>query len=299
MLSNMRWGWILLLLYAGAAIALSGCGNENRSAYMTLAGVEQNEEFQKTNQLNQAADKMYKAVYAAESFEEILAIRQELNKFGVRLVKVNFTGITSKDGARALYDTLLAAQTEFNRVQFDQEQAIKAIARLRLATDALTHPTQPMWLQYYRGIGEVVDQLDQAVKASDWGRAITGFNDLKEHYAFIRPAVLVQRPVQEEEKVTFTLKYLENELSEPDISKRQVLIGISNLRMMLSDLFAKKDTAVYSAAVSPGNPWIWSSAIGAAILTVLTYVGYVRYRHERNYVPVRKERRGGKVYTLF
>ncbi|ANE47949.1 hypothetical protein SY83_18460 [Paenibacillus swuensis] len=285
----------MLMLGISALVGCAACSVNAPAVYMTHAAVEQSDEFQKITSLNATADQMYKNVYAAESFEDVLAIRQQLQKFSKTMTQIKYTGITSPEGARAFYDTVLEAQKEFNAVQYSQEEASEAIARVRLVTDALTHPSQPMWLQYYRTIHEEVNVLETTVKDAKWADALSSFNILKTHYLFIRPAMLIQRPPEEEERVLGTLRFIEEELSRPQISKRQVQIGIENFRLMLSDLFAKKDAAAYGPALAPPNPWIWSSVLGASILTVLVYVAYLRYRHEQNYVPVQKEKRG-KVY---
>lgn len=285
----------VIVLWIVMTIGLIGCQNTETIAQTDAQAMEQSDEYQKIIQLNQQADEMYKLTSGTLDQERIVQVRSNLKQFGEALLNIRFTGITSAEGVSALYDSALTAERVLNQVNFSQQNAIVSLARVRLATDALTHPNQPMWLQYDKLIKEDLLRLEQSADSVNWVQAMTDFNQLKLHYSIIKPSVLIQRQASEEEKVNSLLRFLETQLSQTNIMKRQVLNGINNLKMAMDTIFFKRDTTAYFPVINPGNPWVWSTLLASVIVSVLTFAAWQRYRYERNYVKVRKEKKG-KVY---
>ena len=96
--------------------------------------------------MNQIADEMYKQTMDGQVTEA----RNKLMQMSDQIPKIHFEGITSVEGLNALTETITRAKRVYNAADYSPEEGQVAVAKIRLATDALSHKNQPMWLQYYK-----------------------------------------------------------------------------------------------------------------------------------------------------
>lgn len=234
--------------------------------------------------LNEKADIMYRNVAGGDIFEA----RKQLAQMEKIIETTGFDGLTV-EGIEALTSSVVDAKRAFNSLTLPHDQALLAAARIRLATDAVAHAKNPMWLQYYKIVVDDLDRIADSVNRQNANKAKAAFQDLKTHISVIRPAMLINRAPYQVEMVDSFLIFLQSQLDAIPIQATTVDSGIKQFKAVVNDLFMKKEAPVYLPIVTDNNPWIGSLWIGLAIITALTYVGWKKYRSERDYTRVRRE----------
>lgn len=225
-------------------------------------------EYKKMEKLNVTTEQFYTNVNEGK-LEEARAGIVELNE---KVTDINFHGAASPEGVKALMETMIAAKQALTPVKPSKNEAMVSAAKVRLAVDALTHPKNPMWLHYYKILKEDGIQLANAFEKQEKEPIDQALSQIMKHYEIIRPAVLINRESSEVIKMDSYLKYLQN---EPNHS------AIDQFDAMLNELFHHKSSTAYlDIEQQQQNPFVWTAAIGAIIVSVLGYVGWRKYQYE-------------------
>lgn len=243
----------------------------------------------KLEQLNLTADEMYKKAMEGQMMEA----RGKLLQISDQITGINFDGIVSIEGLNALTEAVTQAKRIYNAVSFSHNEGQISAAKIRLATDALTHKNQPMWLQYEKVLHAELDQLDQAVKESKRQDAIGSFNKLNQHIAIIRPSIYINRNATEVEKLNSIMTFIQSELSKDPISVKNLHKGIEQFHQVLDDIFkGKQEATAYMPMPDAKHPILWALGIGAIISSVLTFAGWRMFQSKRNWIAVNKREEG-------
>lgn len=277
-------GWkrpaaVLLLLLFGLAV-LAGCGGRGTNGEtVTEDAAFAAEQRKQVERLNTAADDMYR--HAMEG--ELEKARMKLEEVGAAVTAIRFDGIASVEAINALTESIVQAKRIFVAVKYSPDEGQAAAAAIRLATDALTHANQPMWLHYYAAMQEAVDRLESSLQNKQAQRETTlAFNELQVRYRTIRPSVLISRPVQATEQVEALLTFVGGELSrgEPDAGK---LGGaLSQLRLAFDGMFERNDRSAFVPMVRRTVPLTWVALFGSIIVSVLAFAAWRIFDFERN-----------------
>jgi sporulation protein YpjB len=258
-------------------VLCSGCSKEKTPE--TAAPV-QPEVLKQAEQLNAAADDLYTKIMQ----DDVNGARTKLNELGDRLTQMRFDGMTTVEGVQALADSVVAAKRELNAVAYSKSEGQAAIARIRLATDALTHKNEPMWLQYYKGMKENLSVLQHAVQMAKKEEAQKSLTALSDQYDLIRPSVVISRNASEVEQMESLFRFMKTQLSEPKWDTKNISSGIMNMNATLDLIFQKKDTEAFLPIMEEPNPVLWITGIGSIIIAVLTFASWRIFRVERDIV---------------
>lgn len=235
--------------------------------------------------LNQIAEEMYTMTMSGQVAEA----RNKLIQLSDQIPKISFEGITSVEGLNALTETVTGAKRVYNAANYSPAEGQVAVAKIRLATDALSHKNQPMWLQYYKVLQNDSQILSQYVKANKQQEAIEEFGKLSQHIAIIHPSLIISRDPSSVEKLDSLVVFIRTNVNAKPMPIRQLEAGIVNLNQVLEDLFMKhKDALAYVPFTDPNQPIIWSLSMGVIIVGVLSYVGWRMYQSGRHIVPVKQ-----------
>ncbi|MGO4271649.1 sporulation protein YpjB [Paenibacillus sp. TAF58] len=285
--SGMKWLKTIFLLAVVISIS-SACGvstSTNGQAAKQVDPVQ----VERIAFLNQIADDMYKQAMDGQVTEA----RNKLMQMSDQIPKIHFEGITSVEGLNALTETITQAKRVYNAAAYSPEEGQIAVAKIRLATDALSHKNQPMWLQYYKVLQNDTNILNEAVKANKQNEALASFGKLSQHIAIIHPSLLISRDATSVEKLDSLLAFIRTNLNSQPMSTRQLESGLGHLNQVLDDLFLKnKDAIAFVPITDPRQPIIWSLGIGLIIISVLSFVGWRMYQSGRNIVHVKHTREG-------
>ncbi|GAA3405113.1 sporulation protein YpjB [Paenibacillus hodogayensis] len=272
---NGRLGWsslaVLLVL-----LVLAGCVKKEQS-------VEQGnpvspEQLRQAAQLNAAADELYRYMMDGD----IEKARDKLEQLGSKMTEIRFEGMTSVEGVSALSETIVQAKRVLQSVHVTPEEGQAAVAKIRLATDALTHANQPMWLQYYKGMKEAADQLGQAVQLRDRGTAAKQLEELQFRYNTIRPSLLISRQPFQVEKMDSLMAFMRGRLSGAESDLQQLGGALEHLRLTLDELFQRTDRSAYVPMVEPEVPMASVVLLGSVIVAILSFAAWRIFDFERN-----------------
>jgi sporulation protein YpjB len=273
------WGVILITVFAG------GC-SAKQSAAETKPPTD--EQLKQIELLNAAADEMYRSAMDGD----LDTARGKLAELGERVTATRFDGIASIEGVGALSEAIVQAKRVFQAVKYSPEQGKLAAAKIRLATDALTHANQPMWLQYYNVMIEDAERLEQAVRAGDKPASLAALGQLSARYAVIRPSVLITREPQEAEKIESLFAFFNNQLNAPQWEPDTLDNGMKQLRLAIDELFGRADKSAYAPFVDRPRPIVWITGIGSIIAAVLAFAWWRIFRYERTAIVT--AHKGGK-----
>ncbi|NOU99183.1 sporulation protein YpjB [Paenibacillus planticolens] len=278
---------LTVTLLLTAVVSISSACTASTSTSGQAAKPLDPEQIQRVEFLNQIADEMYKQTMDGQ----VLEARSKLMQMSDQIPKIHFEGITSVEGLNALTETITQAKRVYNAASYSPEEGQMAVAKIRLATDALTHKNQPMWLQYYKVLQNDTAALTQVVKSGKQQEAIAAFGKLSQHIAIIHPSLLISREASSVEKLDSVLLYLRKNINSQPMAARQAESGLDHLGQVLDELFLKnKDAIAFVPITDPKHPIIWSAGIGLIIVSVLSFVGWRMYQSGRHIVPVKQSR---------
>ncbi|KIL41572.1 hypothetical protein SD70_06870 [Gordoniibacillus kamchatkensis] len=242
----------------------------------------------KLEQLGRLADDMYKLTMSGSYLEA----RARLLDMSALATHISYAGVTTVEGMQAFAETMTEAKRAFNAVKLDMEQTKLSAAKVKLAVDAITHKNDPMWLQYERLLQEDAQALDKGIRTKDAKAVQYAVAGLKAHYAIIRPAVLISREPQLNEKMESLLAFLAGQSRATPLPAGNLEQGASHLRDMLNELFGREDKSAYAPIVDNRRPIIWTIVIGSVITAILAYAAWQMFRDGRGAVPIRKKEQG-------
>lgn len=229
---------------------------------------------EKLRLLDETAAALYREAKAGKAVEA----REELERFADLMTRLSYGGITTLEGLNALTSLVAESREVYNRVQFDQRLALLSAAKIRLAADALTHREKPLWLEYRATFEQDAEKLREAIlsgRREEAKRALGAFYD---HYLVIRPAVLISRSAAVAEKLDSWFLFMNGLLSAPDYDAARVKDGAANAAQLIEELFRPGDAAASAGPGKPAAPALWAAMVCGAIVSVLAYVGYRKYK---------------------
>jgi sporulation protein YpjB len=272
--------WISFILLA---LLASGCSKQSAK---NTASTAEPEALKQVEELNAAADDMYNKLVQGD----VNTARTKLNEIGDKLTQIRFNGIATVEGVQALTGSVIEAKRELNAAAYTKMEGQQAAARVRLATDALTHKNEPMWLQYYKGMKESVSSLQHAVQASKAEEAKKSLAGLSEQYKVIRPSVIINRTPSEVERLESLFSFMNTQLNAAKWDTKNIIGGIDHLNKELDKIFQRKDAEAFVPIVEPSSPTLGIAFLGSIIVAVLAFAAWRIFKVERNIVGGRSWR---------
>lgn len=286
MLFKGAWkGTSLVMAILLGAQLFAGCSRQESSAPQLEQALPSPEQTQRVELLNQTADDMYTKVMQGD----ITGGRMVLQQLGDQVTQVQYYGIASVEGMNALAETVTQAKRVFNAAKYSPEEGQVSAAKIRLATDALTHSNQPMWLQYYKLLQEDIRGMEQGADQKQMQGLQQAIRQLEQHFAIIHPSLLISRDPSDVEQADSIVTFLTGQLRSEQEPYGAVKNVLTPLRQIIDKLFMKKDAAAYLPITDQQNPILWTLAIGSFILAALGFAGWRLSRKDDGLVPVRKQ----------
>lgn len=230
---------------------------------------------EKWKQLDEYADQIYRASVAGE----LEKIQQAIHAMGKLFTETMFHDVTSVEGVRALSDAIIQVKRILPSIQLKQDEWMGAVARLRLATDALNHPKQAMWLQYEQVLRDDMAGMLATDKKGAWLRHAQRW---LEHIDRIRPAATIQREVQTIEMME-SLNQLVRETAAGKHSPKEANTALNKYGdAVLIQLFgtSKVNPTLGPLGYTP-MPLQWIFILAFIVCLMLAYVAYRKYCYEK------------------
>ncbi len=278
--------FILIGIYVLIVTVLSGCTSSvpEKSLLVDVSGQVLNH----LTEMKQTSEEVY---YMAKQ-GRVIDVKMHLQTLESQVSTFRFSGVTSLEGFHALSESIIEAKRVFNAVRFSQDKGIAAAARIHLALDAMTHPAQPMWLQYYNVLIQDLGEIKSAslIKQADQTRLTA--NRMYEHYTIIRPSIMINRDDITVEQIDSLFTFIATQLNKKQVDYTNIESAIHQFYELWDQVFMKKSRQAYVAISTKYEIIVRIIGLGSFILLVLTYVGWRKYQVQRNYISVRKQRKG-------
>ncbi|WP_219639946.1 sporulation protein YpjB [Cohnella sp. CFH 77786] len=224
--------------------------------------------------------KSAEALYQASVQGSVPEIRKRVLETERRLRSLSMQGIASAEGIEALARSVARMKRVVASASGSSGDLRTPAAEIRLAADALARPGAPMWHEYRTVLLDDIHRLEEAMsEEGSPAAAKERLDSLKAHYGLIRTAVLLRSSPFVAERADSVIRYAERVLhaNQPDPGLYDGLIP--SLRESMEGLFpAQRESQAAAIVPVAGPPWGWSAFMGTFIVTVLSWVGWLRYR---------------------
>jgi sporulation protein YpjB len=225
------------------------------------------------------------ALYEAVNNGKLTEISRRLTETEGKFRLMSMKEIATAEGIQQLARNITEMKRAVAAISPDKRKWKSDAAALRLAADALAHPVKPLWHQYRPILHEDVIQIKNSIELNATGSgtvpeaALQAFDQMSQHYNVIRTAVLLKSDPWKVERSDSVIRYASRILTAdpPNTALWQGIIPL--LQEAMDGLFPGGKEAE-SAFVPPvaAPPWGWSAIMGSFIVTILTWVGWRRYR---------------------
>jgi len=261
----------ILLLFIGIIFAVSGCSLSSSSSTQHPADQENS---MKLVALNESADQLYRLAKAGRFVEA----REQLMRVSDQMTKITYNGLTTPEGLNAWTKLVIEARSIYNKASFIPSDALLAALKIKLAADAIGHKEKPIWLGYYRTFKSDASELNKMIKSKSSVLAKQALQRFQGHYLLIRPAVLISRSPQLVEKIDSWFIYMNGLLSQSKVDYAKVGDGAAFTNDLLAELFEGKEAPAFGTIAPHKQPIVLASVLLGAILSVLLYVGWKKYK---------------------
>jgi len=247
-------------------------------------------------------------LYDSVSQGHMESASKRLKEIELLLRELPMKTIATAEGIRALAQDVAELKRAAAALKQDELKWKNGAASLRLAADALAHPDKPIWRRYRTVLQEDLSKLEAGLKVQPAQEAVgqdvrLAFGRLTEHYGLIRTAALLREEPSKIERIDSVLRYAGRVYEAKTPDPRLLQGTIEPIRDAIGELFPDKGNA--SEAIVPPlgaapPSWGWSAMMGSFIVTILTWVGWKRYKYEENTGrnTVRREEDEDAAYRL-
>ncbi|GAE34577.1 sporulation protein YpjB [Halalkalibacter akibai] len=229
--------------------------------------------------LNHTSDQILQLV-KQEDFEEA---KQLLDYFSVSFLEVDFQeeGITMS-ALRTVTSSFEKAVEAVTATDMALDQRIFTVTGFRLAVDALSSEHHPLWLHSEQSVMNSLEAMKKAISEQEVQAFQHRFNEFLRHYEMIRPALFIDLDPQQLQRVDSQIQFLERirngNLDEAKVASHLVVMEEEWIHLYQR---VKEDTA------DPSLWWVMIS-IGGMITMSLSYVGYRKYKAEKQKVRAKE-----------
>lgn len=215
--------------------------------------------------------------------EHYAEAKQLLNDFSEEFTKLAIRKQTfSMDEIRILTVAHDQALKALNSTTMTPEQRIDAVTTFRLVMDALTSRYQPLWTEMKEPVLTAFQQVKDAAKIGNKAVYQQTVNHFLEKYSIIEPSLKVDIPVEEVQKLDAKIQFID-QYSANHLKEKKAMSQLNDLQSDLQKLFegTEEDEA---------DPSLWWIIIltGSIIISTLSYVGWRKYKGEKEEKKPRK-----------
>ncbi|WP_438432370.1 sporulation protein YpjB [Gorillibacterium sp. sgz500922] len=265
-------------------LALAACAKQTHTPRgATAVTTEVQAEVAGLDRLAEETEQLTKQGKTAEA-------RIRLNTLGEKMVATSFTGVSGVEGIRSLSDAILTAQRAYNQARFSEAEALAAIGRVRLITDAMLRPEHPVWHQAYKLLKDDAELLEKNASQGDLAAVKTVFRDWSDRYQGIRPAVLVRTPAEKVEKLDSLTVFLAGRIAARETGATAFLEAVKQLDQGIDELFGRReDRTAYLPLAATERPLLWTFGIGTLLTAVLSFVAWRMYHTDKRLARVHRD----------
>lgn len=230
-------------------------------------------------QLNKTSDQILQLV-KLEKYEEA---KQLLAYFSTLFLEMDFKEKNiSMSSLQVVTMTYEKANEAVTAAGLSVEERIHNVTSFRLAIDALTSEHHPLWLQMEEKVMYSLQSLEEAIAEEDDRMYQHRLNEFLRHYNQLRPALLIHIKQDDFQRIDSQIVYLEKRRQQ-NVEKETMQAHLKMMETEWSTLFnqVKEDSA------DPSLWWVMI-AIGGMITLSLSYVGWRKYKAEKQKIRMKE-----------
>src|SRR5690606_17234703 len=129
--------------------------------------------------------------------------------------------------------------------------------------------------------------LKQAVEADQVNDARNSYTQMYTRYSIIQPAVLISKGETVTEKANSLFTLTQKSLSAEPMNKSNLQTAITEFPRLFDEMFFDSDVETSVLYLEEPRPmWLWLTGVGSAIICVLSFAAWRKYRYERDKVSI-------------
>ncbi|UCZ54798.1 sporulation protein YpjB [Bacillus shivajii] len=240
---------------------------------------------QSWRELNQTSDKILQYVREGH-YEEA---HQLLDVFSDEFMTLQASGHNNLSMRDLNVITSVYEDVEGATVQasLSHNERVNAATKLRLLVDVYETSHQPLWLKTKNPVFDSLQTVKVAASTGE-GNVQKKLNRFLSRYEVVRPAWSVSLQSEKYTQLESQIQFL-NHLRERGASSEEFIDHLNAIELQLSTIFEEKEDEVSD----PQLIWVMIT-IGGAIIAVLSYAGWKKYKGEREKELERKKMRRGQ-----
>jgi sporulation protein YpjB len=206
--------------------------------------------------------------------------KQKLDQLSSLYTQIGAEKKISIEALAVVTEAVIEAKKSFAAVHADKSEMLENASKLRLITDAITHPNQPIWKGYHTKFSS---QISQLLVLTEKG-AIKPFNtQLQENmklYNVLKPCFAINQTPQTIEMMDSIYNFLDKrvDIAKPDWSA--IRNSLDHLRQVSDNVFLGKEQNTL-AFYNNNSPITMIAIMSTILLSVLSYVGWKMYHGTR------------------
>ena len=157
----------------------------------------------------------------------------------------------------------------------DEKRIVQELTKFRLVVDAITTDYHPLWLDMEPIVIDTVDGAVEAFHAGDVETFRTQMDAFFATYELLYPSLVIDVPFEKVQRVDSHIQYVKMNVEKMLTSDRA-----SNELALLQDEVRTLFTDTEEDEADPSLWWVIITT-GGIIVTTLSYVGYRKYRGEK------------------
>lgn len=196
--------------------------------------------------------------------EEFLQSTELKNKLSMDELKLVSTGYSeAKDALKA--------------ASMDVDERNNAVLSFHLLIDAIYSEHQPLWRKMDNRIISPLDRMKKAVSKGEKENFELSFSEFKANYQQIKPALLVDLKEDQITRLDSYLMYLDQYEATLLEDKDKTIQHVSLMKEEFLILFDQSEKESADLSI----PWLILT-VGGVIVSTLIYVGWIKYKAERD-----------------
>ncbi|MCS1351005.1 sporulation protein YpjB [Mechercharimyces sp. CAU 1602] len=209
------------------------------------------------------------------------AARNEIRKLADSFAQADFTDYSiSVEAVHVLSESIIRTDQALSQVKLNPRSVQWEANRLHLAFDALEHDHQPQWHQMYEIMEKDIQEIKAGIKANQSDVVESKIGQLRHHYEWIYPALVIDRSQTTVKKIDSLMIYLDKQVKEGNMEN--LMPAVEHFQGLLYPLYygPESDVSAWVQEEESINTLviIW---LGGMIVLVLAYASWVMLREEK------------------
>jgi len=234
-----------------------------------------NENIANIIEISNLTDRCYQNI----SNNDYLEAKKTIEQISSITMLTSFKEFTAIEGLTAFNNLIIDIKRKLAKINPVQEELIFSCTQLKLATDALIHPAQPLWQRYYNIFTKNIEKLELDIKNNDFANFDKDFKTLTNNYELIRPSIIIQKESYLIQQFDSMFKILNKQRERGD--KKGLLDLLQQLKYLTAQLFFGNNETTWKQIFGIHSIITTIASIVSLILIILIYVAIKKIHGEK------------------